>query len=203
MGISIFGNYRNLNPWESYFLETLCHEDENNESDELYAETYHTYLFNDKREQKMHMFPGYNHVRPATGVLQSVVHTSVNINNLNPQNMATNTKEEAEFNKGAILAYQRFFNKGFDQSSDNENLEIMNYVNLTMTPSVFMEYRTLKQMEQFEKPNKRNLDKTIRREWNRRTIYDKVEETVVITCHVQGAGVTDWKLEWLHDGGTW
>lgn len=70
-----------------------------------------------------------------------------------------------------------------------------------MNPSVFMEYRTKEDMEMFESSKWRMRLSQFKLEWSRRTQFDPVNEPVVLTCHVQGIELKNWKLEWLHDGG--
>ena len=183
-------------------METLCHGNAaNTPLYKTHDQEIDNFIRNDRNEYKyseMHIYPGFTHKNPPSGILQSIVHTGVNVNQLAPQTMPVHNEYYRKNSKGAILGFKREF---IELENDDE-IEIMNYVNLTMTPSVFMEYRSKREMERFEDQWRISINKRPdRKSWSRRTVYDKVSEPVVLTCHVQGPLLKEWKLEWLHDAG--
>ena len=66
-----------------------------------------------------------------------------------------------------------------------------------------MEFRTQKEMEKFENLDfsHRTLDPADKRDWNQKAIFDKINQTVVLTCHIQGTGISENNIQWLRDGG--
>ena len=87
-------------------------------------------MFVSPQDYKTSIFPGFDYPGNLNGTLQSVVHTSVRLNNLNPQNFGSNIVGESEIANGAILVYMRRFPRRFSKI----DLEIINYTNLTTIP---------------------------------------------------------------------
>ena len=127
--------------------------------------------------------------------LHSPVYVSPDISHNKLSNIGINQNEGA----GELI-----FRRDISRLDDQTEMTVTNYVHLKMKPSVFMEYRTKDDMEMFEKTDKKRLLKfeTFRVDWARRSLFDPVDEPVVLTCHVQGIDLKNWKLQWLHDGGS-